>query len=92
MSVIEVAEAAGEHSDLFGETLSNFFDIPVLHQNSPHYIHLGFLKKRRYSRVHISLNEVFFMILKKPSSSEINDTLYESQVDFHWDSFESPNT
>ena len=45
-----------------------------------------------YSRVHISLNEVFFMILKKPSSSEINDTLYESQVDFHWDSFESPNT
>ena len=30
VSVIEVAEAAGEHNDLFGETLSNFFDIPVL--------------------------------------------------------------
>ena len=31
VSVIEVAEAAGEHNDLFGETLSNFFDIPDLH-------------------------------------------------------------
>ena len=58
VSVIEVAEAAGEHNDLFGETLSNFFDIPVLYTYTPKlptlHIHFGFLKKRRYSRVHIS--------------------------------------
>ena len=77
MSVIEVAEAAGEHNDLFGETLSKFFDIPVLyiHQNCPYNIHFGF-----YNPVHISLNEVLIQDSEETIyNAEINDSSYESQ-------------
>ena len=86
MSVIEVAEAAGEHSDLFGETLSKIFGIPDLyvHQNCPHYLHFCSLKKARYSRVHISSNEVFFQDSEETiHNAEINDTSYERLWSFH---------
>ena len=38
-----------------------------------------------YSRVHISSDDLFSKILKRPSSAEINDTLYDWAACFHWD-------
>ena len=54
------------------------------------------LENRPHTAVCIlaSWNKVFSKILKKPiHGAEINDTLYESQADFHWDFFlKNPKT